>query len=162
MDITAGLSGLKSATELIRVLREKLKAETVAQDEIAGRIGEIYDYIVDSKDALIDAKDEAESLKDQLKKLKEMSDLKSRLEFDGQVFWLAAGDKWDGPFCPICWNADEKLVPLCHSNARIDPTEASFDCHIHCRHFTAKLRANMIRHSSLPSKGKPAEAGCRP
>lgn len=45
MDIVAGLSGLRAAAEMIKMLREKLKAGDIKPDEIAGRIGEIYDRL---------------------------------------------------------------------------------------------------------------------
>jgi hypothetical protein len=38
----------------------------VKGEEVIGRIGEIYHYIVESKDSLIDAKDEIHDLKDKL------------------------------------------------------------------------------------------------
>jgi hypothetical protein len=144
MNIAAGLSGLKSATDLIRALRDGLKAGTIEQDQLSGRIGEIYDYIVDSKDALVDAKDAIETLKDELKRLKDVSELDSRLQFDGRVRWLTVDDKWDGPFCPICWEQSRQLVRLEHGRAHQDPKDASFNCNIHCRLFATELKPNMI------------------
>jgi hypothetical protein len=66
MDIATGLSALKTSTDLLRALREKLKSGEVKGEEVIGRIGEIYDYIVESKDALVDAKDEIYALKEKL------------------------------------------------------------------------------------------------
>jgi len=69
MNILAGMSGLKAAADMTRALRDGLEAGSIKQDEIAGRIGEIYDYIIDSKDALVDAKEEIENLKAQVASL---------------------------------------------------------------------------------------------
>jgi hypothetical protein len=63
MTIAAGLSGLKAAADMIKMLRDGLKAGSIKPDEIAGRIGEIYDYIIDSRVALNDAQEEIRSLK---------------------------------------------------------------------------------------------------
>ena len=52
MSILSGMTGLKAAADLTRMLRDGLKTGQVRGDDIAGRIGEIYDYIVDSKDDL--------------------------------------------------------------------------------------------------------------
>ncbi len=112
MDIATGLSGLRSAAELTRMLREGLKAGAVKPDEISGRIGEIYDHITDSKDALVDAKDEIEGLKSELRSLKEERGIADSLEFDGTVYWVAKGERWDGPFCSLCWDGKGKLVRL--------------------------------------------------
>ena len=67
MGIATGLSALKTGTDLLRVLRDRLKSGEVKGEEVIGRIGEIYDYIVDSKDSLVDAKDEIHDLKEKLR-----------------------------------------------------------------------------------------------
>lgn len=66
MTIATGLTALKTATDLARSLRDRLKSDEVKGEEVIGRIGEIYDYIVESKDSLIDAKDEIHDLKEKL------------------------------------------------------------------------------------------------
>ncbi len=144
MNIAAGMTALKAGADLTRTLRDGLKSGTIKGDEIAGRIGEIYDYIVDSKDALLDAKDEIENLKTQLKAANDLTELAARLDFDGHVYWLRAEDKWEGPFCPVCWDGNRQLVRLEHGRANHDSMLGSFDCNIHCRHFTTKLRPNAI------------------
>ena len=112
MNIAAGMTALRTGIDLTRTLRDALKAGTIKGDEIAGRIGEIYDYIVDSKDALVDAKDEIETLKSELRLLKDEKSLADSLEHDGTAYWIRKGEKWDGPFCSPCWDETEKLVRL--------------------------------------------------
>src|SRR5271157_6398630 len=129
MDIVAGMSGLKAAAEMTKALRDGLKRGGIRPDEIAGRIGEIYDYIIDSKAALVDAKEENEALKAEIKTLKDAQVLAASLQHDGKVYWIARGDKWDGPFCSRCWDDNGKLIRLDHQRARLsDPQDASFWC----------------------------------
>jgi hypothetical protein len=68
MSIAAGASALKTAVDLARSLRDAAKRGEIKQEEFAGRVGEIYDYIIDSKDALVEAKDEISNLKADLGK----------------------------------------------------------------------------------------------
>jgi hypothetical protein len=103
MDIATGLSALKAATELTRSLRDRLKSGDVKPDEVAGRIGEIYDYIVDSKDALVDAKDEVQTLKDKLRDVAEQLTVRNMPFHDGAQWLPKADGTEDGPFCPSCW-----------------------------------------------------------
>jgi len=77
--IAAGLSGLKAAADMTKALRDGVKAGAFKADEIYGRIGEIYDYIVDSKAALVDAQDENQNLRQELRSLKDAGDLESRV-----------------------------------------------------------------------------------
>lgn len=105
MDMTSGLSALKTSTELLRSLRERLKSGEAKGEEVIGRIGEIYDYIVESKDALVEAKDEIYSLREQLR-------ARTQYEHRFSVEWRKGGDgKYVGPFCPIC-KGEGKEMPL--------------------------------------------------
>lgn len=109
MDIMAGLGALKAATDLTRSLRDRAKSGEVKPDEIAGRIGEIYDYIVDSKDSLVDAKDTIAALREENRRLKEKLHQKASVSYHEGAIWqkLESGAE-DGPFCPSCWT-DELL-----------------------------------------------------
>jgi Mg2+ and Co2+ transporter CorA len=71
MSIATGLTALKTATDLARSLRDRLKSGEVKAEEVIGRIAEIYDYIVESKDALSGAKDEIQELKDENQELRD-------------------------------------------------------------------------------------------
>ncbi len=145
MDIIAGMSGLKAAAELVRILRDGLKAGTIKPDEIAGRIGEIYDYIIDSKDALVDAKEELESAKRELTELKETRALAASLQHDGKVYWIARSEKWDGPFCAPCWDDRRKLVRLDHQRTGpASPNDAAFWCPVCLQSFTTRRRLMLV------------------
>ena len=145
MDIIAGMSGLKAAAEMVRLLRDGLKAGTIKADEIAGRIGEIYDYIIDSKDALVDAKEELEAVKRELADLKETRALAAALQHDGKVYWIAKDEKWDGPFCAPCWDDKRKLVRLDHQRVQRDnPEDSAFWCAVCKQGFTTRRRPMVV------------------
>lgn len=61
--------------DLTKSLRGGLKTGQIKPDEIAGRIGEIYDYIIDSKAALVEAQEESLQLTDQIRKLQDATEL---------------------------------------------------------------------------------------
>jgi hypothetical protein len=123
--IAAGLSGLKSAADMTKALRDGLKAGSIKADEIAGRIGEIYDYITDSKAALVDAQEEIHSLKTELHGLR-----RDALVFlEGDVNWEKRADqKYDGPLCPACWGLSQKRVPLTEDEHRNHPDYVVYYC----------------------------------
>src|SRR6185437_3614511 len=105
MNIAGGLSALKTSTDLLRSLRDRLKSGEAKGEEVIGRIGEIYDYIVESKDALVDAKDEIYALKEKLR-------ARNKYEYRFNVLWRKGDDgKYIGPFCPIC-KGNDKEMPL--------------------------------------------------
>ncbi len=82
MTIAGGLAGLKAAAELTKALRDAAKSGVVKPDEFAGRVSEIYDYIIESRVALADAQEELQNLKYELKALRDTSAIAADLVFD--------------------------------------------------------------------------------
>jgi hypothetical protein len=107
MSLATGLSALNAATNLTRSLREKLKSGEIKGEEIIGRIGEIYDNIVDSKDALVEARDEIHQLDERIDELKRLWDFGKDLKPKFGVYW-----REDFPYCPSCWEQERKLTRL--------------------------------------------------
>jgi len=95
MEIASGLSALKSAADLTRLLRDAAKADSLKQDEFAGRIAEVYDYIGDSKEAL--------SVQEKISELRAENERLRAYVFHHSVSWRKLPDgSEDGPFCPTC------------------------------------------------------------
>jgi hypothetical protein len=59
-------------------------------------------------------------LKQELLELKQKQFQKEQMIFEEPFFFLVDGDKRDGPFCPRCWQKDER-------KCRIVPTPDSHD-----------------------------------
>jgi hypothetical protein len=116
MNIVAGLAGLKAAADLAKATRDAAKAGTLKPDEFAGRVGEIYDYIIDSKDALVEAKDELQQLRDENKGLRdataERNAIRQELLAEDNAYFRVVEGKKQGPFCSTCWDDTFKLVRL--------------------------------------------------
>jgi hypothetical protein len=130
--IASGLSSLSAAANLVKALREGLKSDQIKSDEIAGRVGEIYDYILDSKEALLNAKDDLGALEKKIRSLEHSADLQKRVRFHDQAVWKvdSSNDGEEGPFCPVCWSLNSKLVrPTYGDSSRSD--EIVFSCRVH-------------------------------
>lgn len=134
MDLIVGLGTLKTASELATRLREALKSRDVKLDEVAARLIEIQDLIVDGRGALIEAQEQLigknEDLADlrrQVVALQAAIRGKEALKYMHGAYWRAFEvDKgetdpdgnsyveihYDGPFCPTCHDADGKAVRL--------------------------------------------------
>lgn len=69
---------------------------------------ELKSLIVDLKSEIIELKEENQNLKEKLSKI-----LAKNLHFENCVYWdiNQEGIK-DGPYCPVCWDKDKKLVRL--------------------------------------------------
>jgi hypothetical protein len=147
VDIVVALSGLKTAADLTRMLRDGLKSGQVKTNEAAARIGDIYDAIVDSKDALNDAKDEIVRLQDEVKKLNKAADEEHSFTFEHGVYWKTSEVqtsrregpeqtpvreiRYHGPFCPLCKDVNQQAVHLKHDGIMQDGTQHIWFCEVH-------------------------------
>jgi hypothetical protein len=132
MDIPSGLAGLKAAADLTKVLRDAAKSGSLKPDEFAGRVGEIYDYIIDSKAALVDAQEVIVSLKGEILSIKAKiqafdneKEFRGSLKFNQEGYWSRIGQDGDELYCSACLD-DGKRVRL----TRRSGTDI-FQCHNH-------------------------------
>ena len=121
MTITAGLSAVDAAKTLLESLRERLKSGQIKGDEIAGRIGEVYDFINDSKRALNDADDENQRLKRELSVLREDRGFRESLEFKAAGFYARIDSKGtEERYCAACLDEDQRRVRLTANQVKCD------------------------------------------
>lgn len=77
-----------------------------------GATVEAQEKIMALREAALELQEENLSLKDAVRSLEEQVKLKTKLTFDGQVYWLIDGDQKDGPFCQRCYDAEHLLMRL--------------------------------------------------
>ena len=116
LEISAGISALKSAADLAKTIRDGLKSGQINQSEIPGRIGEIYDYIIDSKAALLDSEEKNRDLKRRIEEYDSLNEIAADLEMvqDGR-YYVRRSERDQNvfvPYCPVCWGANKRLIPL--------------------------------------------------
>ncbi len=74
---------------------------------------ELYQQILDLQAQALELLEENAALKREVQVLKEKAALAGSLRFEHNALWRAAAEnKWEGPLCSKCWDADEKLVHL--------------------------------------------------
>ena len=104
--ITGALGGLKTASDLIKTMRDGVKSKQMKLDEVDSRISEVYDHVVEAKAALNDAKDEISRLQAELSKLK---DFEENYELRDNMYWRKGTND---AYCPLCLKDKQKAVPL--------------------------------------------------
>lgn len=125
MDIVSGLAGLKAAADLTRILRDAAKTGAIKPDEFAGRVGEIYDYIIDSRAALLQAQEEVLELRAEIEAFNDDGEFRKSLTFDREGSYHRDGPQGRELYCSACLDSDRKRVRL-----RTD-SEGSHHCHVH-------------------------------
>jgi len=73
---------------------------------------DLYSRINGLSQELIEYQQENLSLKKKVIELEETLNTKESLKFEDHVYWLIKDGKKDGPYCPKCWDANEKTIRL--------------------------------------------------
>lgn len=92
---------------------------------------ELKSLIVDLKEEILELKTENQKLKEELSRLQE-----KKLLFENCVYWCIKEDNTkDGPYCPVCWDKDKKLIrlPEIVNSMGYGPIRSCYVCGNHIR-----------------------------
>lgn len=77
-----------------------------------GATVEAQEQIMELREAVITLQEENFELRNKIRKLDEKLRIKGQLKFSRNVYWSHEGQAKDGPFCPRCFDIDQKLARL--------------------------------------------------
>src|SRR5947208_1596424 len=106
MDLKSAISIGKTAFELAKSLQNGLAKGQMKNDEVPARLMELQQLILDLQATLHDLAEENRQLIAATDREKE---LRESYEYADNCYYRKNGD---GPFCPLCLDADRKLVRL--------------------------------------------------
>lgn len=100
---------------------------------------ELYEKVLRLQGVVSAEREEQERLRERITELEQVVDLRERLFFDDNRYWLnsADGSDRDGPFCSRCWDSEQKLIRL-HCTRKAGDV---FDC--------PACHTGIIDHASL-------------
>ena len=133
--ITAALSGIKSATDIAKLIKNS--GVSLEAAEIKLKLADLIEALADAKIELANVKELVASKEDEIKALE------ARLSIQGKVVWeepyyflMVDDDGKDGPYCQKCYDSAKKLIRLqspgrngwwqCHE-CKSSCTDRSFD-----------------------------------
>jgi len=108
--ISAAFTSLKTATELAKIIKDS--TNSLEQAEVKFKLADLLGALAEAK---VDMAEVQELL---IQKDKEISSLKKELETKGNINWekpyyfLHSENAKEGPFCPTCYDKDNKLIRL--------------------------------------------------
>lgn len=77
-----------------------------------GATVEAQERIMELREAVLELQEENVTLKQRIRELENSLKLKGEMHFDGAVYWRKENANREGPFCPQCFDIDEKLGRL--------------------------------------------------
>jgi hypothetical protein len=111
MELVTGLSFLKTASDLIKGIKESLAARDVKPNEVLDRIIEIQNLISDGRVAVIDAQEQLaeknrtiQALQDEIRRLQEQLSKRRQGHVHDNAVWRVLDEGVEeGPYCPNCF-----------------------------------------------------------
>ena len=104
------LQTISAALDLLKGIARITK--DIKNVELQQQISGLMSKLLEVQQALATMQDENQSLREEIRRLREAEGIKSTLEFEGDVYWRKAGEKYEGPFCPTCFDANQQLIRL--------------------------------------------------
>ena len=153
MDLVTGLTGLKTASDLVTRVRDALASRDVKLDEVLARIIEIQGLISDGRTALIDAQEdilsknrEISALEKENQKLQGQLSKKQQGRIHDNAVWKQLEDGTEeGPYCPNCYEKTGNFIQP-HRLALNDGLVA-FSCTEHHNHFLFRVPVKVCGES---------------
>lgn len=82
--------------------------------QLAQKLGDadLIQRIIELQQETIDLVEENRNLKEEVRDLKQAQDVRERLRFHRDAYWLEDNGSRDGPFCPRCWDQASTLARM--------------------------------------------------
>jgi hypothetical protein len=101
--VTAALGAVKTISEI---------AKNVNNAELTQKIIELQNSILALQQQLFEMQTENLTLKQEKRELQDVIAKGQELVFAAEAYWRKTDGAYDGPYCPMCWDADHRVIRL--------------------------------------------------
>lgn len=129
--IGALVTSLNTIREFANIIKAAKSA--MADAEIQMQLADLMNALSEAKLKVSDINDVLALKDERIRELEAALKTKESLFYDGSVYWIGPEEERDGPYCPICWDDDRKLIHL-------SETDWNWYCELHKETFSYRLR----------------------
>lgn len=118
--VVATLKQIKEITEYLNRVSDNLK-NAESRNHLArltNEVSSLYTQIAAVQFELVEFKKENHELREKLA-------MRDQISFKKPFIWCGEGEKKDGPFCPRCYETDERLIHVLELN---NPHNGAWNC----------------------------------
>ena len=126
--ISTVLGSIKTATDIAKLIKDS--GSSLEQAEVKLKIAELVSALADAKIELAEVQGELQSKDQIIASLRDDLAKKEGVKFDGE-YYFAVND--DVPYCPVCYEKDNKLIHLTFYERGFYDDEAFYECRV-CTH----------------------------
>lgn len=107
--ISSVLSGIKTATDIAKLLRDTDFSLKKAEQKL--KLADLVSALADAKMQVAEVQDLIAERDEKIKGLEETIEIKGKLKWEAPYYWLVDKET-DGPFCQQCYDKDRELIHL--------------------------------------------------
>lgn len=108
--ISAALSSLNTASELVKVIRSS--GVTLKDAEIKLKLAELIESLADAKIEISEIQGLLQSKQREIDELQSKLEIQENLIWDAPYYWLGPKENENGPYCQNCYDDKSKLIRL--------------------------------------------------
>jgi hypothetical protein len=108
--ITSTISSIKAATDIATLIKER--GLSLEEAEIKLKIADLINSLADAKINLAEICQLILEKDNKTNELNSKLEIKEKLYYDGQFYWLQDSESKDGPYCQPCYDKNSKLIRL--------------------------------------------------
>jgi len=104
------LSSVKTATEIVKLLRESDASLSSAETKL--KLAELVGALADAKLEIANVQDLILAKDKTIRELEEKFEVHQNLKWEDPVYFTETDGVKDGPFCPQCYDSNRKIIRL--------------------------------------------------
>ncbi len=108
--IQAVLASIKVATDIAKFIRSADVSLEKAESKM--KLAELMEALAEAKIEIASIQELIIEKDQRIRELEQVADTTKRLKYEAPYYWLADGERRDGPFCQQCHDKDGKLIRL--------------------------------------------------
>jgi len=120
VSISAALAGIKSATEIAKVIKDS--GTSLEQAEFKLQLADLISALADAKIEIANIREAISEKEAQINELNQKLELKENIVWKKPYYFVVKDDKQDGPYCQKCYDSKQLLI-------RLQGEEGWWKCH---------------------------------
>lgn len=108
--ISAALAGIKSATEIAKIIKDS--GASLEQAEVKLQLADLISALADAKIEIANIREAVSEKESQIKELNQKLELKENIVWQKPYYFVVQNDKKEGPYCQKCYDTKQLLIRL--------------------------------------------------
>lgn len=108
--ISAALAGIKSATEIAKIIKDS--GASLEKAEVKLQLADLISALADAKIEIANIREAISDKETEINALKQKLEIKENIVWEKPYYFVVTNDNKDGPYCQKCYDSKQLLIRL--------------------------------------------------